>query len=322
MTNASFNSAVPIHATIAALAKQILFAGLFVCLLSQSLIAQTVADPPAKPATANTNETDPAADASDASKNDTASKATTDTVDAAKDVDQSQTDDKFAQKPKEEARRKYLGRVVAKPMSHLGAQWLIRPDRDKEEQATVSFKQLNLTKGMTVCDLGCGNGYWTLPMAKAVGIDGRVLAVDIQPEMLEKLRANAGRANLKNVEPVLGTVDNPKIPVGEVDLLLMVDVYHEFSHPQSMLWEIRRSLTPTGVVALLEYREEDPSVPIKPLHKMSKKQIMKEYSANGFKLVREYNKLPWQHLMFFARDDSPLEAIEPVPAQQVLKDLQ
>jgi hypothetical protein len=102
----------------------------------------------------------------------------------------------------------------------------------------------------------------------------------------------------------------------------MVDVYHEFSHPESMLWGIRRSLTPTGVVALLEYREEDPDVPIKPLHKMSKTQIMKEYEQNGFKLVREYNKLPWQHLMFFARDDSPLEEIEPVPAQQVLEDLE
>ncbi len=98
------------------------------------------------------------------------------------------------------------------------------------------------------------------------------------------------------------SVDDPNLPAGQVDLLLMVDVYHEFSHPESMLWGIRRSLKPTGVVALLEYREEDPDVPIKPLHKMSKRQIMKEYEQNGFKLVREYNRLPWQHLMFFARD--------------------
>ena len=225
-------------------------------------------------------------------------------------------------KPEEEARKTYLGRIVAQPMSHRGAPWLIRPERDDEERASESFKQLNLTAGMTVCDLGCGNGYWTLPMARDVGAEGRVLAVDIQREMLQKLRQRSARVKLNNIEPILGKVDDPNLPAGEVELLLMVDVYHEFSHPESMLWGIRRSLTPKGVVALLEYREEDPTVPIKPLHKMSKSQIMKEYKQNGFKLVREYNKLPWQHLMFFARDDSPLEEIEPVPAQQVLKDLE
>lgn len=225
-------------------------------------------------------------------------------------------------KPEEEARKTYLGRIVARPMSHRGADWLIRPERDDEERASESFKLLGLKPGMTVCDLGCGNGYWTLPMARDVGDEGRVLAVDIQPEMLRLLRERSARVKLNNIQPVLGDVDNPNLPAGEVDLLLMVDVYHEFSHPESMLWGIRRSLKPTGVVALLEYREEDPSVPIKPLHKMSKSQIMKEYQANGFKLVREYNKLPWQHLMFFARDDSPLEKIEPVPAQQVLENLE
>ncbi|MCP4885371.1 MAG: methyltransferase domain-containing protein [Planctomycetaceae bacterium] len=225
-------------------------------------------------------------------------------------------------RPQEEARRSYLGRVLAKPMSHLGAPWLIRPERDEEERASESFQQLKLTEGMVVCDLGCGNGYWTLPMARDVGAEGRVLAVDIQREMLQKLRERSARIKLNNIEPILGVVNDPRLPKAEVDLVLMVDVYHEFSHPESMLWSIRRSLNPEGVVALLEYREEDPSVPIKPLHKMSKSQIMKEYQANGFKLVREYNKLPWQHLMFFARDDSPLPQIEPVPAQQVLKDLE
>ena len=225
-------------------------------------------------------------------------------------------------KPEEKARKSYLGRVLAKPMSHLAAGWLIRPERDDEENATDSFKQLQLSDGMTVCDLGCGNGYWTIPMARAVGDEGRVLAVDIQPEMLQKLRQRSARLKLANIEPILSKVNDPKLPEEQVDLLLMVDVYHEFSHPESMLWGIRRSLNPTGVVALLEYREEDPAVPIRPLHKMSKTQIMKEYHANGFKLVREYNKLPWQHLMFFARDDSPLEEIEPVPAQQVLEDLE
>lgn len=224
-------------------------------------------------------------------------------------------------KPQERPRREYLGRRLAKPMSHLGAPWLIREDRDEEENASVSFRQMKLEKGMTICDLGCGNGYWTLPMARAVGPTGTVYAVDIQREMLQLLRARADQKEIKNIKPVLGTVDDPKLPASSVDLLLMVDVYHEFSHPESMLWEIRRSLTPKGVVALLEYREEDPTVPIKPLHKMSKEQIMKEYEKNGFKLVREFNELPWQHLMFFARDDSPLEKIEPVPAAEVLKNL-
>ena len=217
-------------------------------------------------------------------------------------------------RPTEEARRTYLERIVATPMSHLGASWLVRPERQAEENAEKALSLLGLTAGMIVCDLGCGNGYWTLPMAKAVGESGTVYAVDIQPEMLRQLRTRMGKANLKNAKSVLGTVDDPKLPAdAQLDLLLMVDVYHEFSHPESMLWAIRRALAPEGVIALLEYREEDPNVPIKPLHKMSKRQIMKEYSANGLKLVRESNELPWQHLMFFARDDSPLPAIEPEP---------
>ena len=224
-------------------------------------------------------------------------------------------------RPVESSRRSYLGRVLAQPMSHLGASWLIRPDRDDEENVTESFQRLEISEGATVCDLGCGNGYWTLPMAREVGETGKVYAVDIQPEMLQKLRVRAEKANVNNIEMVQGDIDDPGLPENEIDLLLMVDVYHEFSHPESMLWGIRRSLTETGVVALLEYRKEDPDVPIKPLHKMSKRQIMKEYEKNRFKLVREYNGLPWQHLMFFARDDSPLQSIEPMPAQQVLEDL-
>jgi SAM-dependent methyltransferase len=175
-------------------------------------------------------------------------------------------------RPVEEARKTYLGRVLAQPMSHMGSSWLVRPERDEEENTSDSFIQLKLTPGMTICDLGCGNGYWTIPMARKVGAEGRILAVDIQPEMLQLLRERSARFRFKHIEPILGDVDNPNLPAGEVDLLLMVDVYHEFSHPESMLWGIRRSLKPTGVVALLEYREEDPSVPIKPLHKMSKSQ--------------------------------------------------
>jgi ubiquinone/menaquinone biosynthesis C-methylase UbiE len=158
-------------------------------------------------------------------------------------------------------------------------------------------------------------------MAREVGSNGRVLAVDIQAEMLQKLRERSAQFNYTHIEPIRSTVSDPRLPENQVDLLLMVDVYHEFSHPESMLWGIRRSLKSNGVVALLEYREEDPRVPIKPLHKMSKNQILKEYKENGFKLVREFNELPWQHLMFFARDDSPLPEIEAVPAQQVIQEL-
>jgi ubiquinone/menaquinone biosynthesis C-methylase UbiE len=231
-----------------------------------------------------------------------------------------------------------MGRIVAQPMSHVGAPWLIRPERNDEENATEAFDQLGIEPGMTLVDLGCGNGFWTLPMAKACKLAdasesgksgkkapektdsansetdayaGEVLAVDIQREMLQKLRRNMLRAKVDNVVPILGAVDNPNLPTNEVDLVLLVDVYHEFSHPESMLWEIRNSLKPEGVIALLEYRTEDPNVPIKPLHKMSKSQIMKEYAASHLKLVREYNELPWQHLMFFARDDSPLPEIQP-----------
>lgn len=213
----------------------------------------------------------------------------------------------------EPARRTYLGRIVAQPMSHRGTSWLVRDSREAEERVSQAYQQLGIESAMTVVDMGCGNGFWTLPIARDVGPDGRVLAVDIQPEMLQLLMQRADRQTLANVVPTLGLVDDPKLPAGEVDLVLMVDVYHEFSHPESMLWSIRRSLSPTGVVALLEYRGEDPEVPIKPLHKMTKRQILKEYTVNGFKLVREHNALPWQHLMFFARDDSPLAEINPAP---------
>ena len=246
-------------------------------------------------------------------------------------------------RPVEEARRTYMGRIVAQPMSHRFSPWLIRPKRDNEESVTEAFDQLGIQSGMTLVDLGCGNGFWTLPMAKACGIQdppetqsaetktgssglgetakyqGKVLAVDIQPEMLQKLQRNAFQAKIENVVPILGEVDNPNLPKNEVDLVLMVDVYHEFSHPESMLWEIRNSLKPEGVIALLEFRAEDPNVPIRPKHKMTKAQIMKEYAASNLKLVREYNELPRQHLMFFAREDSPLPAIEPVPGISTVK---
>lgn len=199
--------------------------------------------------------------------------------------------------------REYKGRRIAQTMHYAGAPWLIRESREREEDCSAMLTQLRIKPGMTVCDMGCGNGFYALRMAKLVGNDGRVLAVDIQPQMLRLLQSRAAGAKITNVEPIHGSVVDPKLPAGEVDLILCVDVYHEFSHPQHMLEKMREALAPGGQVVLVEFRAEDPKVPIKPLHKMSKKQVLKELPPNGFKLVREFDDLPWQHMMFFERDD-------------------
>jgi ubiquinone/menaquinone biosynthesis C-methylase UbiE len=199
----------------------------------------------------------------------------------------------------------YKGREIAQTMHYLGAPWLTRESREREEDCTTLLAALKIKPGDTVCDLGCGNGFYSLKLAKLVGERGRVIAVDIQPEMLELLKSRTAAEKIMNIDPILGTTVDPKLPNGKVDLVLLVDVYHEFDHPEQMLAAIRRSLKPTGRVALAEFRAEDPKVPIKPLHKMSKAQIMKEFPPNGFKLVEEFDKLPWQHLMFFQRDDAP-----------------
>lgn len=197
----------------------------------------------------------------------------------------------------------YKGREIAQPMSYAHAKWLIRPERQREEDCTLMLAQLHIKPGQVVCDMGCGNGFYTLKLAKMVGDKGQVLAVDIQHEMLELLKDRAKNAGLKNIKPILGTTVDPKLPAGSVDLILCVDVYHEFSNPEEMLAGMRKSLAPHGRIALCEFRAEDPNVPILPLHKMSKEQILKEFPANGFKLVEQFDKLPWQHLMFFEADD-------------------
>jgi ubiquinone/menaquinone biosynthesis C-methylase UbiE len=201
-------------------------------------------------------------------------------------------------------RQFYMGRRIAQTMHFTGAEWLIRDTREREERCTEMIENLGVQPGMTVCDMGCGNGFYALWLAKLVGPDGRVLAVDIQSEMLRLLQARAAEQNIRNVEPILGTVADPRLPEGQVDLILCVDVYHEFSHPERMLAGMRRSLAPEGLLVLVEYRAEDKSVPIKPLHKMSRAQILKELQPNGFRLVKQYDELPWQHMMFFGRDEN------------------
>jgi ubiquinone/menaquinone biosynthesis C-methylase UbiE len=199
----------------------------------------------------------------------------------------------------------YKGREIAQTMHYLGAGWLTREERERDEDCTTMVKALKVKRGDVVCDMGCGNGFYTLKLARLVGPKGKVIAVDIQREMLGLLDDRAKQERITNIDTVLGTVVDPKLPKESLDLVLLVDVYHEFSHPEQMLAAIRQSLKPTGRVALVEFRAEDPNVPIKPLHKMSKEQIMKEFPPNGFKLVAEFDKLPWQHLMFFQRDDAP-----------------
>jgi len=196
-------------------------------------------------------------------------------------------------------RTHYQGREIAQTMHYTGAPWLVRESRQREEDCRMLLEALELKPGQTVCDLGCGNGFYTLELARRVGPEGIVYAVDIQPEMLRLLVARARQAKLFNIRPVLGTVIDPRLPADAVDLVFCVDVYHEFSHPELMLGRIRESLRPTGQIVLAEFRGEDPAVPIKPLHKMTKAQVKRELEPNGFTLVREFDKLPWQHLMFF-----------------------
>jgi ubiquinone/menaquinone biosynthesis C-methylase UbiE len=199
---------------------------------------------------------------------------------------------------------KYMGRRIASPMGYQHMDWLSRPERIQEENPQEMLDQLKLKDGMVVCDLGSGDGYHTLQMAPKVGPSGKVVAVDIQPQMLQELSRRMAASKIGNIDTILGDLWDPKLQPESIDLVLMVDVYHEFSHPVQMLSAIRKALKPTGRIALVEFRAEDPTVLIRPEHKMSKVQILKEYQANGFRVASEYDKLPWQHLMFMEKDDT------------------
>jgi ubiquinone/menaquinone biosynthesis C-methylase UbiE len=192
----------------------------------------------------------------------------------------------------------FMGREIAQTMHYTGAPWLVRESRQREEDCRLLLEALAIKKGQRICDLGCGNGFYTLELARRVGPDGIVYAVDIQPEMLRMLARRAAEEGLANIRPILGTVIDPRLPKGEVDMILCVDVYHEFSHPEPMLARMRESLAAGGQLVLAEFRAEDPAVPIKPLHKMSKAQIRKELEPAGFRVAREFDRLPWQHLVF------------------------
>ena len=193
------------------------------------------------------------------------------------------------------------GRKIAGVMGFGGADWLVRPERESEEQPDKALDALNLKPGMTVADIGAGVGYMSLRMAKRVGPAGKVYANDLQPEMLQELRKNAAKAKLTNVETVLGEVADPKLPAGKLDLVLLVDVYHEFSQPQQMLRKIRETLKPDGRLVLLEYRAEDPNVPIRPEHKMTVGQVKTELEAEGYVLGPVIETLPRQHILILTK---------------------
>lgn len=194
----------------------------------------------------------------------------------------------------------YEGREIAHVMGHLGASWLERPEREREERTDLLLAALDLKPTDVVADIGAGTGFFTFLMAPKVST-GNVLAVDIQPEMIDYLNEGKAKRKIANVQPVLGTESDPKLPANTVDLAILIDAYHEFSYPREMMSRIAASLKPNGRVALVEYRAEDPSVPIKELHKLSVAQATKEMKAVGLKLLKNDDRLPQQHIMFFGR---------------------
>jgi len=193
----------------------------------------------------------------------------------------------------------YLGREIAHVMGHQAADWLERPGREQEERADLLVPALKLKPGDAVADIGCGSGFYTRRLAKVVGTNGVVFGVDIQPEMLELLTNKLAAEHIFNVRPVLGTVTDPKLPSASVDLILMVDVYHEFDHPYEMIEAMCRALKPNGRIVFVEFRKEDPKVPIKELHKMSEAQVRREMAGHPLEWVETIGVLPQQHLIVF-----------------------
>jgi len=194
------------------------------------------------------------------------------------------------------------GRRYALTMSYLGADWLDRSERVQEEEPDAALDAIALAPGSVVADVGAGSGYMTVKMAKRVGPTGKVYANDIQPQMLTILRQRLDREKVSNVELVLGTMDDPKLPANTIDLILMVDVYHEFAQPQPMLRKMRDSLKTGARLVLLEYRKEDPSIPIRPDHKMSVAEAKMEVEAEGFTLAKVDERLPRQHILVFTKN--------------------
>lgn len=201
-----------------------------------------------------------------------------------------------------QAEHPVTGRQISGVMGVSGAEWLERSEREIEELPETALDKIGIRSGMTVADVGAGSGYFTIRLAKRVGETGKVFAVDVQPEMLTILKNRMGKAKLSNVEPVLGSEADPRLPKGMFDLILMVDVYHEFSQPEKMLRKLKTALKNDGRLVLLEYRKEDPHIPIRIEHKMSVEEAKQELEAEGYKLEKVLEDLPRQHILIFRKD--------------------
>jgi ubiquinone/menaquinone biosynthesis C-methylase UbiE len=197
------------------------------------------------------------------------------------------------------------GRQIAHVMGVQGADWLNRPEREKEENPEGALDALRIRPGMVVADVGAGTGYMSLRLAKRVGPTGKVYANDLQPEMLRRLRENAAKAGFTNIETIQGEETDPKLPRGQMDLVLLADVYHEFSKPREMIDKIREALKPDGRLVLLEYRKEDPNVPIREEHKMTVAEVKAELEPQGFKLSQVIETLPRQHILILTKTPVP-----------------
>ena len=201
----------------------------------------------------------------------------------------------------------YMGREISKVMGHRGAAWLERGRRADNERPDLVVDSMNLSPTDVVADIGAGTGYFTFRIASRVR-EGRVFAVDIQPEMLDIMRETIQAQNIGNVALVRGTITDPKLPADSIDAVLMVDAYHEFSHPREMMLNLKEALVSGGRVFLVEYRKEDPSIPIKPLHKMTEAQARKEMEAVGLEWVDTKEMLPRQHFLVFRKPAEGPEA--------------
>jgi SAM-dependent methyltransferase len=194
------------------------------------------------------------------------------------------------------------GRRIAPVMGVSGAEWLERSERDIEEMPETALNAIGVQKGMTVADVGAGVGYFSIRMATRVGPSGKVYANDVQPEMLAMLKQRAAKAKVTNIVPVLGTESDPKLPPKSMDIILLVDVYHEFSQPQVMLQKLRQALKEDGRLVLLEFRKEDPRIPIRTEHKMSVEEVKAEVIPEGFRLESVLKDLPRQHIFIFRKN--------------------
>lgn len=195
----------------------------------------------------------------------------------------------------------YMGREISQVMGHLGADWLERPEREIEEMPSRLIELINFKAGDVVADIGIGTGYIARRISPEIGDTGLIYGVEIQQEMLDILDVKMTEAGITNVKGILGTIEDPKLPPNSVDVAIMVDVYHEFSHPYEMMQNICRGVKPGGRVVFVEYRAEDLTVPIKPLHKMSELQVLKEATPHPLVWVESLDDLPWQHVIIFEK---------------------